>query len=1493
MRRGKLKQRLLSLIMSVVMLVGMVPDLGLAALAADGEDAVVSSDTAVSEEDAVSEDAAAAEETADDEEAVSEDVEDVEEAAEPEEEEAEEEEIVDATTYDIWIGGVQVTDANKDNIPGVTNGKVSYNPASKILKFEGASGFKREGKKDGEKFYLVKCREKGVIITGDAVLETGDGEGGIWASGDRFRADLDISGTGNTGILTGGSGDDKTFFESGDINIDISGTGSYGIDARYEAVFSGANVSVKAVDVGIRYEYPVTVTGGVVNAVSTYVPANSDEYKEINAVTLFYPTMCGIAPDNSDRGEDFTVTGGTVYAEGDQWGLFNDDDIVINGGNVTGKARCRWAATGSGVKNCNGTDGKFTGIYSHNETIQISKGYAKGLSRYIPIRARKDIQLDTKVVDVIGSGENDVVEDYMNFKCIIGHIDGKDEYNATYNRYVAEVGPKSGITSYGVHVGKTEVTEVNKDNIVLEKGTATFDPATNTLTFKNAEITTPFTESDFAYYVSAGTKVDVLTVKGDLKIPAVREDGYGISAKALKIDADITIGDVDDNAVGIRAHSGDLTISGGKIDISKKAASTSGMTGIKCDNGTITINGGKLVVSGSEYAILSEQKKLNIDAMMVTNPANATVKDGTIYDGSKPATYVVMEYDTPYGFWVGNTQIKKSNYTKIPVSMGSASFDPAKNTLTFNSVNQIANKYTDSDLNKTAYIYSEREEGLIIEGSADLSGADYAVYAAEGDITLSGDFKYTANDNAVLAAKGSVNINSGKSEFKTTKEEGITAYKNVSINSAELKIDSAAAGIMALDGDIKLNNSTVSVNAAFGAGIAAGNELSITGGSVWAAGKTRAVSGAKVVFGKDTGVVYPEGAAISADETTVNGKDGKPAQTVMIGEVVTVEYDVYVGGVQVTSQNAGNVLGDGKVRYDADTATLTFDDATVSDKDDYDFIVRATNDLTINGKATLVNEEALAAIGVGGKITINADLNVKAKTAGIISLRSGIDISGGSIIAESVDTESYAIAAADIVVNGGKVTAKGKTVGIYATKNLTVSGGSIEAYADTVAVAANADGTITIDSKLEIIEPAGGKAGNATIDGENIKAIVDADGNAAKSVKIDYKGSVVKYTVSFNMMGHGAQVTSQTVVSGNKATKPADPVADDWMFVGWYTEEEYTNEFNFDTVITKDIELFAKWGQILPPGPVIKKSPLDPVEVIDDSIKALYLVKGQKFTVPAGWTVEGKDNKKLVSISKKGLLKAKKEGEAEIKNGDRVLKLYISKPAFSGKSKSYKMEAGQSYAIPLVVNENLEVLWYSAAPDVAVVSPTGNVTAIAKGSAKITAYINGSAYNYTIKVTEPTTAKTRTLHLTEGAKKTISIKGLNKVEWVSMDSEIVKVDEKNKRKITAVKSGATILKATVSEEEIYLIHVTVDNITLTGEGLAAAKGANKYDLTIKAGETAKLAFTDIYQTWVFKSSKPDIAFIDEDGNVYARSAGKAKFTAKINGKTVTVNVKVQ
>ena len=43
----------------------------------------------------------------------------------------------------------------------------------------------------------------------------------------------------------------------------------------------------------------------------------------------------------------------------------------------------------------------------------------------------------------------------------------------------------------------------------------------------------------------------------------------------------------------------------------------------------------------------------------------------------------------------------------------------------------------------------------------------------------------------------------------------------------------------------------------------------------------------------------------------------------------------------------------------------------------------------------------------------------------------------------------------------------------------------------------------------------------------------------------------------------------------------------------------------------------------------------------------------------------------------------------------------------------------------------------------------------------------------------------------------------------------------------------------------------------------------------------------------FKSSKPDSAFIDENGKVSARTKGKSKFTAKVNGTTITINVVIE
>lgn len=67
------------------------------------------------------------------------------------------------------------------------------------------------------------------------------------------------------------------------------------------------------------------------------------------------------------------------------------------------------------------------------------------------------------------------------------------------------------------------------------------------------------------------------------------------------------------------------------------------------------------------------------------------------------------------------------------------------------------------------------------------------------------------------------------------------------------------------------------------------------------------------------------------------------------------------------------------------------------------------------------------------------------------------------------------------------------------------------------------------------------------------------------------------YTVTFDVDG-GSAVASQSVRSGAKATKPADPTKASYTFSGWYKEDTFATAFNFDTdTIIADTTIYAKW----------------------------------------------------------------------------------------------------------------------------------------------------------------------------------------------------------------------------------------------------------------------------------------------------------------------------
>lgn len=67
------------------------------------------------------------------------------------------------------------------------------------------------------------------------------------------------------------------------------------------------------------------------------------------------------------------------------------------------------------------------------------------------------------------------------------------------------------------------------------------------------------------------------------------------------------------------------------------------------------------------------------------------------------------------------------------------------------------------------------------------------------------------------------------------------------------------------------------------------------------------------------------------------------------------------------------------------------------------------------------------------------------------------------------------------------------------------------------------------------------------------------------------------WTVSFDVGSHGTAPTAQTVENGAKATKPADPTAEDYSFQGWYTDTRYTMEYDFSKEVTEDTTVYAKW----------------------------------------------------------------------------------------------------------------------------------------------------------------------------------------------------------------------------------------------------------------------------------------------------------------------------
>ncbi len=68
-------------------------------------------------------------------------------------------------------------------------------------------------------------------------------------------------------------------------------------------------------------------------------------------------------------------------------------------------------------------------------------------------------------------------------------------------------------------------------------------------------------------------------------------------------------------------------------------------------------------------------------------------------------------------------------------------------------------------------------------------------------------------------------------------------------------------------------------------------------------------------------------------------------------------------------------------------------------------------------------------------------------------------------------------------------------------------------------------------------------------------------------------------TIKFDSDG-GSNIPNQTITSGSNASVPAAPTKEGFTFEGWYTDAELTKPYDFNSKVTENITLYAKWTKI-------------------------------------------------------------------------------------------------------------------------------------------------------------------------------------------------------------------------------------------------------------------------------------------------------------------------
>ena len=188
------------------------------------------------------------------------------------------------------------------------------------------------------------------------------------------------------------------------------------------------------------------------------------------------------------------------------------------------------------------------------------------------------------------------------------------------------------------------------------------------------------------------------------------------------------------------------------------------------------------------------------------------------------------------------------------------------------------------------------------------------------------------------------------------------------------------------------------------------------------------------------------------------------------------------------------------------------------------------------------------------------------------------------------------------------------------------------------------------------------------------------------------------------------------------------------------------------------------------------------------------------------------------------------------------------------------------------------------------------ITAMNAGTATVTGTdTKGQTRSFTVTVP---VQNAQTIFVNKGGSKTINMNFLknNKAVWTAVpyrktaDSELIDIVKVVKGKVTGLEVGQTSVLATYNDYNFRTI-VRVEDPSFTPDEQFKTDG-KKYSLDLNTGDQYTINSSTVFQRITWTSSKPEVARVNNAGRVIAVNPGSAKLTAKINGKKITVNVKV-